>query len=48
MLTQNNLAELADLDALQGFAKLTHLSLIENPVASKEVRMTDFCYMECG
>ena len=37
MLTQNNIAELADLDALQGFPKLTHVSLVENPVASKEV-----------
>lgn len=37
VLTQNNLAELADLDPLQGFEKLTHVSLVENPVASKEV-----------
>lgn len=37
VLTQNNIAELADLDPLRGFAKLTHVSLGENPVASKEV-----------
>ncbi len=37
VLTQNNVAELADLDSLQGFQKLTHVSLMENPVASKEV-----------
>ena len=37
VLTQNNIAELADLDPLQAFTKLTHLSLVENPVASKEV-----------
>ncbi|KAK4544830.1 hypothetical protein LTR36_003734 [Oleoguttula mirabilis] len=36
VLTQNNVSELADLDPLQGFAKLTHVSLAENPVASKE------------
>ncbi|KAK3067906.1 U2 snRNP complex subunit [Teratosphaeriaceae sp. CCFEE 6253] len=36
VLTQNNVAELADLDGLQGFGKLTHVSLAENPVASKE------------
>ena len=37
MLGENNVAELADLDALQGFARLTHVCLIDNPVASKEV-----------
>ena len=36
VLSQNNLTELSDLDALQGFTKLTHLSLVGNPVASKE------------
>ena len=39
VLTQNNIAELADLNPLQGFAKLTHVSLLENPVMSKEVRV---------
>jgi hypothetical protein len=37
VLTGNNLQELADLDALQGFEKLVHVSLVENPVTSKEV-----------
>lgn len=36
VLTQNNISELTDLDPLQGFAKLTHVSLAENPVTSKE------------
>ncbi|KJY02506.1 u2 small nuclear ribonucleoprotein a [Zymoseptoria brevis] len=36
VLTQNALGELVDLDPLQGFAKLTYVSLIGNPVASKE------------
>src|SRR5205085_6040923 len=37
VLTSNNLAELADLDPLRKFTKLTHLSLLENPVTRKEV-----------
>jgi len=37
VLTQNGISELADLDPLSGFAKLTHVSLVENPVATKEV-----------
>ncbi|KAK4494883.1 hypothetical protein PRZ48_014239 [Zasmidium cellare] len=36
VLSQNNLSELSDLDPLQGFSKLTYLSLVGNPVASKE------------
>ncbi|EME40540.1 hypothetical protein DOTSEDRAFT_90738 [Dothistroma septosporum NZE10] len=36
VLTENHVNELADLDPLQGFAKLTYLSLKENPVAEKE------------
>ncbi|KAK1071867.1 U2 snRNP complex subunit [Friedmanniomyces endolithicus] len=36
VLTRNNFGELADLDPLQGFAKLTHVSLLENAVTSKE------------
>lgn len=36
VLTNNNFAELSDLDPLQGFAKLTYLSLVGTPVASKE------------
>jgi hypothetical protein len=38
VLTANNIAELADLDALSTFPKLTHLVLMENPVTRKEVR----------
>jgi len=37
VLTSNNLAELADLDPLRKFRKLTHLTLHENPVTRKEV-----------
>jgi U2 small nuclear ribonucleoprotein A' len=37
VLTQNNITELADLDVLKSFAKLTYVTLIGNPVASKEV-----------
>ena len=40
VLTHNHIVELADLDALSSFAQLTHLVLIENPVASKEVSVT--------
>lgn len=40
VLTSNNFAELADLDALRHFSKLTHLSLLENPVTRREVRRT--------
>ncbi|KAI9794374.1 MAG: U2 snRNP complex subunit [Peltula sp. TS41687] len=36
VLTANNFAELADLDALSGFGRLTHLVLMENPVTRKE------------
>ncbi|KAI9774271.1 MAG: U2 snRNP complex subunit [Geoglossum simile] len=36
VLTANNLAELADLDALAGLRGLTHLVLMENPVARRE------------
>ena len=37
VLTSNNFAELADLDPLRSFARLTHLVLLENPVTRKEV-----------
>ena len=37
VLTQNNVAELADLEVLRGFKKLTFLSLVDNPVTNKEV-----------
>ncbi|OBT44081.1 U2 small nuclear ribonucleoprotein A [Pseudogymnoascus sp. WSF 3629] len=36
VLTSNNIAELADLDALGTLPKLTHLVLLENPVTRKE------------
>jgi len=36
VLTANNLAELSDLDVLSTFQKLTHLSLMENPVTRKD------------
>lgn len=39
ILTSNNLAELADLDVLGKFPRLTHLSLLENPVTRREVCM---------
>jgi len=37
VLTQNNVAELADLEVLRGFKKLTFLSLVDNTVTNKEV-----------
>ncbi|KAG8527591.1 U2 snRNP complex subunit [Bacidia gigantensis] len=37
ILTANSFAELADLDPLRNFQRLTHLSLLENPVTRKEV-----------
>ena len=37
VLSSNNLAELADLDALAGFPRLTHLVLVDNPASKKEV-----------
>ncbi|MCJ1245507.1 U2 snRNP complex subunit [Trapelia coarctata] len=36
VLTANNFAELADLDPLRHFSKLTHLILMENPVTRRE------------
>jgi U2 small nuclear ribonucleoprotein A' len=35
-LAANNLSELADLDPLSRFTRLTHLSLLDNPVTRKE------------
>lgn len=37
VLASNNLSELADLDVLGKFARLTHLVLMDNPVTKKEV-----------
>ncbi|KAL8347313.1 hypothetical protein RB598_000923 [Gaeumannomyces tritici] len=36
VLASNSIAELADLDPLSGFKRLTHLVLIDNPVTKKE------------
>ncbi|RKF59525.1 U2 small nuclear ribonucleoprotein A' [Erysiphe neolycopersici] len=36
VLTSNHFAELADLDVLGTFGRLTHLVLLENPVTKKE------------
>ncbi|KAF2838918.1 U2 small nuclear ribonucleoprotein A [Patellaria atrata CBS 101060] len=36
VLQHNQLSELADLDVLAGFPKLTHLVLLENPVTARE------------
>lgn len=38
-LESNNLTELADLDPLGSFPRLTHLVLRDNPVTKKEVGM---------
>jgi U2 small nuclear ribonucleoprotein A' len=38
-VTKNSVSELADLEVLRGFEKLTFLSLVDNPVANKEVCM---------
>ena len=37
VLTQNEVKELADLDALGTFSGLTHLVLLDNPVTRKDV-----------
>ena len=37
VLTQNQVAELGDLEALKGMGRLVHLSLLGNPVQNKEV-----------
>ncbi|OCK83608.1 L domain-like protein [Lepidopterella palustris CBS 459.81] len=36
VLTENQISELADVDPLAGFTKLTHLTLLQNPVAGRE------------
>ncbi|KAF6844471.1 U2 small nuclear ribonucleoprotein A [Colletotrichum musicola] len=36
VLASNSIAELADLDVLSGFKRLTHLVLADNPVTKKE------------
>ncbi|PHH75358.1 hypothetical protein CDD80_2455 [Ophiocordyceps camponoti-rufipedis] len=37
VLSNNNLTELADLEALSGFSQLTHLALLDNPVVKREI-----------
>jgi len=39
VLASNNFTELADIDVLGTFKRLTHLVLKDNPVAKKEVRL---------
>ena len=43
VLTANHIAELADLDPLAGFARLTHVVLLENPVTRREVSVLYYC-----
>lgn len=43
VLSSNNFTELADLDPLGGFSRLTHLVLLDNPVTKKEVRQPPRC-----
>lgn len=38
VLASNSFAELADLDVLATFKRLTHLVLTDNPVTKKDVR----------
>lgn len=38
VLTKNRITELSDLDPLAGFSQLIFLTLMGNPVTSKEVR----------
>lgn len=38
-LSSNNIAELADVDVLGQFPRLTHLVLADNPITKKEVRL---------
>lgn len=45
VLSSNNFTELADLDPLSKFLRLTHLTLMENPVTNKEV---GFKQNRCG
>ncbi|QIW98812.1 hypothetical protein AMS68_004330 [Peltaster fructicola] len=36
VLAQNNISELAELESLRDFARLTHVSLVDNPVTGRE------------
>ena len=42
-LTQNRISNLADLEPLVALKKLKHLSLVDNPVTSKEVFSSSHC-----
>lgn len=45
VLASNNIGELADLEVLGRFSRLTHLVLMDNPVTKKEVRLLlHVCY----
>lgn len=44
VLASNSLTELADVDALGTFTRLTHLVLADNPVTKKEVRFPFFSF----
>ena len=43
VLAANHMAELADLDVLARFPRLTHLVLADNPVTKKEVSLSRAC-----
>lgn len=45
VLTANHVKELGDLDGLSRCGKLTHLSLLENPVTRKEVSGTKMSFV---
>lgn len=45
VLAGNNLGELADLDVLGRFGRLTHLVLVDNPVTKKEVCLFHLCLL---
>lgn len=42
VLTANAVREMGDVEGLRGCARLTHLSLLENPVTRKEVGVSSF------
>lgn len=47
VLTSNNISELADLEPLRNLTKLTHLTLLENPVTRKEVGLACRHFLLC-
>lgn len=40
VLTQNNISDLAELEPLKGFKKLTHVSLVKNAVTNQPVGLS--------